>query len=248
MKKTLTFVAALLLCLCAVAQPKDTTRVLCIGNSFTYHCNAHEKLAEISLSEGHFLKLKAAYVGGYTFNRHLNDIATIKAIEVYVNPYEYVFLQNQSQVHALYGQNPRQHKLQKQDAIDLVARVRQYSPAAHIYMESTWAYSGSDCGGFSSVEEFDRLLVKGTAALAKATRCDVSPIGAAFATVRAERPDVNLLDKDNKHQGEYGAYLKACVNYLLIFGQKFSSEASCCQLDTDICAYLRDVAERTILK
>ena len=37
----------------------DTTRVLCIGNSFTYFYDSHLKLAEIALSQGHYIDMTA---------------------------------------------------------------------------------------------------------------------------------------------------------------------------------------------
>lgn len=249
MKKILISLFATLVSLtCLAVEASDTTRVLCIGNSFTFVGVAHEKLAEIALSQGHYLDLKAAYVGGYTFRRHLVDLKTIKAIEVFNNPYDCVFLQNQSQVNALYARDPKQHREALKDAVQLTGRVREYSPEARIWMESTWSYEAFDCGSFGTLEEFDRMLLKGTKAFAKAAHTLVSPIGSAFAVARSERPDINLYGDDLKHQSDYGSYLKACVNYLLIFGEKFHGEVSPCGLNPEACAYLRSVAERTILK
>ena len=243
MKKIVLAVALALSAFVSHAQV-DTIKVLCIGNSFTYYYDSHLKLAEIALSQGHYIDMTAAYVGGYTFYRHLHDLNTIKAIEQFTTPYDCVFLQNQSQVHALYAQNPKQHKLQKNDAIDLVERVRQYSPSSRIWIESTWSYPAGDCGGFGTEAEFNRLLVKGTEMLARAAHTAVSPIGEAFRISREERPDIDLFSKDRKHQSEYGTYIKSCVNYLMIYGGKFNENASNCGLDPDSCAFLRSVAER----
>lgn len=245
MKKELLLIVLAFSAITAKAQV-DTTRVLCIGNSFTYVYESHQKLAEIAQSQGHYIDMTAAYVGGYTFYRHLTDIKTIIAIEQFTNPYDCVFLQNQSQVNALYAQNPRQHKLQKQDAVELAARVRQYSPDARMWIESTWSYPAFNCGGFSTEVEFNRLLSKGSAMLAKAAHTSVSPIGMAFRISREERPDINLFSEDQKHQSALGSYLKSCVNYLLIFGGTFNENATNCGLDPDICAYLRNVAERVV--
>jgi len=248
MRKAFCFLAGLVLCVSLSGQAvKDTTRVLCIGNSFTYVAVAHEKLAEIALSEGHYLDMTAVYVGGYTFYRHLSYLPTQKAIEQFTTPWEYAFLQNQSQINALYGRNPKQHRLACKDAVDLVDRIRQYSPEASVFIECTWAYSGYECGGFASVEEYDKYLQKGTAMMAKAAKTEVSPIGQAFALVRSERPDINLYQDDDKHQWEYGSYLKACVNYLCIFGSRFDDAASCCGLNPSVCKYLQSVAERIVL-
>ena len=226
---------------------QEKTRILCVGNSFTFVGDAHKKLEAISKSEGHPVKLKSALVGGYTFYRHLQDPKMIKCIESYDYEYDYVFLQNQSQVNALYARNPKQHRLAMTDAKNLVSRVRQYSPHATIFMEQTWSYSGRNYGTFGSFEEFDNQLRKGTQLMAKATKTLVSPIGDAFIIVRSERPDIVLYKDDNKHQNEYGSYLKACVNYLLIFRQPFSQNTDCCELDAAKCKYLQEVAQRVVL-
>lgn len=219
----------------------DTTKVLCIGNSFTYYYDSYNMLQEIAWSQGHYLDVKAAYVGGYTFQRHLADLNTIKAIESFGKPYDVVFLQNQSQVNAFYGRNPKQYKSICDDAVELAARVRTYSPEADIYLESTWSYETSDFGGFGSFEEFDRYLILGTRKMTKACRCKLSPITLAFASVRVNHPEINLLYKDKKHQGPYGSYLKSCVNYLLLFGS-FDGPVSDCGLDPSQTAILRAVA------
>ncbi len=241
-----------LLCLAllpASAQMKDTLRVLCIGNSFTYVGEAHKKLVDLAASQGHHIRMNAQYVGGYTFARHLRRDETINAIEL-ANPgdsYDFVFLQNQSQLHARYGSDPARYKYVLADAVELSGRVRQYSPGAVIFLESTWSYPASDCGGFGSLEAFDRLSDSGTALLAKACDARVSYIGKAFARARAHFPELELLADDAKHQNDYGSYLKACVNYLLIYGERFDAHASPCGLDPDKCAQLRAVAEQTIL-
>lgn len=247
MKRILTLV--LLTCALLSASANDTIRVLCLGNSFTYFYDSHEKLVAIAASQNHTILMKATYVGGYTFNRHLHDLKSIQSIEdaLYVGPYDCVFLQEQSQAFARYGANPRQYKLEKQDTKELVARVREHSPKARIWLEQTWSYSGGNYGTFGSFEQFDKMLKKGTAALAKSTKTQVSPIGEAFIRVRAERPDINLYEPDCKHQSAAGTYLKSCINYLLIYRTPFVGEVDNGTLDPAIAAYLRQVAEQIIL-
>lgn len=223
----------------------DTTSVLCIGNSFTYFYDSYNMLKEIAWSQGHYLDVKAAYVGGYTFQRHLADLKTISAIESFNKPYEVVFLQNQSQVNAFYGRNPKQYKSICDDAVELAARVRTYSPDAVVYLESTWSYEPSDCGGFGTLEAFDKYLMLGTAKMAKASRCKLSPITLAFAAARAKHPEINLFYRDMKHQGPYGSYLKSCVNYLLMFGS-FDGPVSDCGLDPNQTAILRAIAAEVV--
>ena len=70
---------------------------------------------------------------------------------------------------------------------------------------------------------------------------------AAFEAALAARPDLKLLGPDDHHQSIEGAYLKACVNYLLIVGKPFSGEPDCCGVDPEVAAFLRSVAEKTVL-
>lgn len=260
MKKFITFVSIFASVLCMAADDisykaahfdipqKDTLNVLCIGNSFTFYYETQNMLMELAESQGHRINARAAYVGGYTFKRHLSDPNTLNAIENFSHAYDVVFLQNQSQMNAFLGRDTKQHKLTITDAAELSARVRQLSPKARIFFEATWSYPTSNFGSFGSYEEFDRCMTKGTQMIAKSCKADVSPIGEAFAIVRNERKDINLLFKDNKHQSIYGSYLKTCVNYLLIYHTAFDQNASNCTLEPEVAAYLRSVAQRVVLK
>lgn len=227
-------------------QYTDSLRVLCIGNSFTYVEDAHLKLRDLALSQKHYMDVNGQLQGGYTFQRHLRRDETLSAL--IGKPYDHVFLQDQSQTPALFADNPKRCRLVAVDGAELAERVRIYSPDAHIWMEQTWSYSHDNYGGFGSYERFDALLRKGAEGMARAMKADVSPIGEAFIVCRAEHPEINLYDKDAKHQSAYGSYLKACVNYLLIYHQPFTAEAANCKLDAKSCAVLRKIAERVVLK
>ena len=93
----------------------------------------------------------------------------------------------------------------------------------------------------------DRYIGKGAAVIARKADAWLSPIGVGFNTVRAERPDINLFDPDLKHQSAAGSYLKCCINYLVLTGKPFRGEVATCGLAPETAAYLRSVAERTVL-
>lgn len=244
-------ILALLLALCssvaATSQTeyKDTLRVLCIGNSFTYFDSAQNMLRDLALSQHHYMKVNAQLQGGYTFHRHLRRDETLSAM-VY-HQFDCVFLQDQSQTPALYGENPRRCRLMAEDAAELAERIRMYSPQARIWIEQTWSYTSLNCGGFGSLERFDSLLRKGTKMMAKKAKTEVSPIGEAFIICRAEHPEINLYYPDGKHQSAYGSYLKACVNYLVVYGKPFTGTPADCNLDPAYCAILCSIAERIVL-
>lgn len=245
MNRILLCIIALLLGNFLYAQSgQQEIRVLCIGNSFTYVEDTPKMLEEIAASQGLTIKITSHTVGGYTFKRHLNNDKTISAIDR--EGYMFVFLQDQSQAPARYAKRPKTGRVAVCDGIELVERVRFYSPEARIWLEQTWAYSKNNYGGFGSLEEFDRLLGKGTRKMARKAHVEVSPIGPAFAVVRAERPDIDLYNEDGHHQSRLGAYLKSCVNFLLITGKPFDGEVANCENDPQFAAYLRSIAERVV--
>lgn len=224
---------------------QDTLRVLCIGNSFTYVDSAHLKLRDLALSQGHYIDMNGQLQGGYTFHRHLRRDATLSAMVYY--RFDHVFLQDQSQTPAIYAQSPRRNHYIADDARELADRIRMYSPKATIWLEQTWAYDQGNYGGFGSWQQFDELLRRGTKQMAHRAHARVSPIGEAFRICRAEHPEIDLYDADRKHQNAYGSYLKACVNYLLLYGEPFHGEPANCQLNSEACAVLRSLAERVVL-
>lgn len=199
------------------ARPTDTLRVLCIGNSFTYVYQAPFMLKQLAWSRGHYIEMRAALRGGYNFGDHLGMQGTDEAIRE--GGYDYVFLQNQSQTNAWYGQDSVKNRQTLQDAEELVRRIRKYSPNAKIVIESTWSYPGGNCGGFGSLERYDELMEQGSRWIAEKVDGRVSYINRAFERARALYPGMAIYGGDAKHQSAYGSYLKACVNYSVLYGE-----------------------------
>ena len=228
------------------AAPKDTLKVLCIGNSFTYYCGTPAMLKEIAWSEGHFVDISASLKGGWTMGKHLSLETTDDMIAE--GGWDYMLLQDQSLVPAKVGRDPKGMARQIREMEAVAVKVRTLSPECRAVVENTWAYWKNDFGSFKSLDDFDKNGKKGAKILAKAVgNAEVSPIGQAFRIVRAERPDINLYHTDKHHQSVLGSYLKSCVNYLVLYGQPFGDSVSDCLLDPETAAYLRSVAERVVL-
>lgn len=225
--------------------PKDTVKVLCIGNSFTYVSQAAWMLKDIAWSKGHYLDLHAALKGGQTFGQHLHLCESAK--EIAEGGYAIAFFQNQSQTNAWYAQGGEKSGEILKDCLSLCERVRALSGDVKIFIEQTWSYPGTPKkypnGDFPTEQEFDSLLAEGSAKLSELSKSEVSPIGPAFNIARAERPEISMFAADGKHQSPYGAYLKACVNYIMIFGEA-PTDASDCFLDPEKAAYLRGAAAK----
>ena len=238
--------------------PKDTLNVLCIGNSFTYFSSAPSFLKEIAWNEGHLLRVKASLKGGQTFGQHMG--LPLSRYAMSVGKFDYAFLQDQSQAAANFAKDSVSFSYVNADFQRVVTNVVARSPKCHLALEDTWAYEALDFGGFGSMDEFDRLMADGTSRLVRnaelafpANTFEVSPIAQAFKMVRDGDSGIDLYTDDSKHQSIYGSYLKACVNYLMIFGSRFQSVPSPdsktsvdCGLPHDKAEYLRHVAEQVM--
>ena len=129
----------------------------------------------------------------------------------------------------------------------LADKIRAKSASCKVILEQTWTFSASSYGGFTDFATFENYNAKGARAMAKAAGTWISPIGEAFRIVREGSSGINLYHTDNKHQSVYGAYLKACVNYLVLYGEAFGSSPADCGIEASKAAYLRSVAEQVVL-
>ena len=225
------------------ATPCDTKKVLCLGNSFSYYSNPAWMLKEIAWREGHALNIKAHFKGSQTLTQHLSLGFSTDVIEQ--GGYDFAFLQDQSQNPANYGRDATASILT--GLTTLADKVRAASPSCKVILEETWTFSSASYGGFTDFPTFETYNDAGAKAMAKAAGTWVSPIGPAFRQVREGGSGINLYYSDSKHQSEYGAYLKACVNYLVLFGERFGADPADCGLNPDKAAYLRSVAEQIVL-
>ncbi len=221
---------------------KDSYNILALGNSFSFYKAPVWMLKEIARSQGHQMDLRMNVKGGQTFAQHMNLEFSRTAVEK--GGYDYAILQDQSQQHSKYYQSQSASILA--GTKDLMKYITENSPGCKVILENTWSYSTSDYSGFGSFEAFDNALSEGGKMLAEATGAILSPIWAGFAKGREAGYD--MYHTDLKHQGEYGAYVKACINYLVLYGTPFDANVSDCNLPPKVAANLRKFAEEIVLK
>lgn len=230
-------------CKIGTSAPKAARRVLALGNSFSYYNNPLWYLQEIAAREGNFVDLQGHVKGSQNLSQHA--ALSLSNEVVGLGGYDFAFLQDQSENPAIFALSGTASI--SDAAVALADKVRAASPSCQVILENTWSFNGKAGSYGGTLASFDGYLASGTKAMAQAASAWVSPIGQAFARCRELYPSVNLYHTDNKHQSAYGAYLKACVNYLVLFGERFSSAPADCGINPQIAADLRSIAEEIVL-
>ena len=248
------------------AKESTPVKLLQLGNSFTYYNGSAFKLKQICRAEGHATDVRINVMGSQEFEHHL-DVLPFSQRLVAEGGYDKAILQDGSYFHAEYGAGTTEGlqdveiKYSPEEILSLTKRmtaaVKNTSPGASIILENVWSYPYKSTGnfaGFGSYENFDAMMWKGTTEIAAADPNInwISPIGKAFALARSADYGYTdaynyLLYTDNFHPHRYGSYLKACVNYLILFGEPFGSNPADCDIPAAEAAKLREIAEKIVL-
>lgn len=225
-----------------VKEFRESHRVLFLGNSFTFYYGSPFMFKEIAASQGRFIDGVVSIKGGQKFAQHLVLERSLEAIER--GGYDYAILQDTSPNAALYGDTHDQEVYKAARKINEL--TLKHSPNCKILYEHTWACPYKNYRGYGSYDRLNMLLYVGIYQLAKELDevWGVSPIGAGFHRGRAE--NLQLLHRDNRHQCREGSYMKACINYLYIFGEPFDENVSNCGINPEIAAKIRRIAAETV--
>ena len=243
-----TFMTCYMFCNQGLPAIKDTHKIMALGNSFTYYYATLFMLKEIARREGHQLKIRANLKGSMTIYQHLYELELSKGV-VDEGGYDFAFMQGSSynSSAAFWAAGCPEDFPRLADIRNLSSNIRKASPSAKIVFENTWTYTKENYKGYGSYQTFFEHLYNGSIAIRDMSpEIDwISPIGVAFK--KATEEGFDLLYTDGHHQNRNGAYLKACVNYLMMFGEKFGNDPAVCSLDAATAKRLREIAEETVL-
>lgn len=197
----------------AKPQQSDATRVLFIGNSYTYFNNLPEIFAKLA-EAGHHGRVETRMVapGGWRLKDHWEQGSARQLLDA--EKWDFVVLQDQSTL----GMN---YWVEGKDHVNSDAVFRPYAEkwAAAVHAKGsvpvfflTWAEKDTP--------EDQPALNYAYGRAAQETRSLLAPVGIAWDTARRDEPHIGLFYEGHaSHPSPAGSYLAACVLYAAIFRQ-----------------------------
>lgn len=195
------------------AEGPRATRVLFIGNSYTYYNNLPRVLEALAASASPPVRLetRAVTLGGARLQTHWEGGAALEALRE--GGWDYVVLQEQSTLGGLLVDgrpevnDPERFFFPYARRFHAEARQR----GAKTVLSLTWSRR--------QVPEAQARLDHAFLSLGREVGAAVAPMGPAWLTVREQHPDVSLYREDGSHPTPAGTYLAACTLYATLFGR-----------------------------
>ncbi len=234
---------SVLLCsaLSGVAQSDQKTRVLFIGNSYTYANDLPAKFAKLAKSGKHAVQVGVIAQGGWTLADHVKAMDTTEILNS--NKWTYVVLQEQSQIPSV--EQSRMHSMYPA-ARALVKQVRAIGAQPLFFL--TWAHQhGAPENGMPDYNSMQDQIKAGYDGLSQELNVPVVEVGSAWQVVVNEHPEISLWEDDGSHPSRQGTYLAACVFYAAIFHESPMGLTYQASLRPDVASTLQTAASQTVL-
>ena len=221
-------------------DPTGCTRVLFLGNSYTYVNDLPGTFARLAASGGHTVATDSVAFGGAT----LADVLASgdRRQRMASTHWSFIVLQEQSQI-------PSSPQLRDQDmypaARSLVGQA-QAAGALPVLFE-TWAHrDGWPEAGIATYTQMQTQIDAAYEGLARELRVADAPVGRAWAVVHSADPGLTLWVDDGSHPTPAGTYLAACVFYATIFHADPTGLSFTDGLSDGDARYLQTIAEQAV--
>ena len=225
----------------AHAGASTCTRVLFIGNSYTFVNDLPGTFAGLAATGGHQVETGMLAFGGATLGARAADPATTQTVGS--ARWSVVVLQEQSEIPSVQ----RARDTEMYPAVrQLVRVIRDAGARPMLYL--TWAHrNGWPANGLNGYRVMQSAIEDGYLAIAAEQHTAVAPVGAAWAALLAADPDPGLWQPDGSHPTAAGTYLAACVFYAAVFRASPLGLDYHADLSPDQAARLQSVAADVVL-
>jgi len=229
---------------CGAAGPTcgtgSCTRVLFLGNSYTYVNDLPSTFAQLAASAGRPVEVAMVANGGETLAQHASSADSLGKITS--QHWTYVVLQEQSETPATTSGRAVMYPAVR----TLAAAVESDGAVPMLFM--TWAHSdGMPETGLADYADMQGQVDAGYYAIAQELKVPVAPVGYTWSQVRRDHPEIELWGDDGTHPDGAGTYLAACVFYASIFRQSPDGLAFHGGVPDDQARILQDEAARNVL-
>ena len=194
------------------------TKILFIGNSYTFCNDLPSMIKEISITAGKKISVDSYSIAGATFRNHCagNSMQRIKS-----GGYDIVVLQEQSQLPSFPD---AQFEVEVFPwAKMLVDTIYEYNDCVLPMFYMTWGRKNGDASNgayfpvLSTYEGMDSMLYERYMLMKDSFNTAVSPVGRVWRYIRANYPSIELYQNDESHPSLSGSYAAALTFYSVIF-------------------------------
>ena len=227
----------ILLAVCALvssSQAQDTTRVLFLGNSYTYYNDLPQLLTDLAADMGHVVETAANTPGGYTLQGHASNDTSLDLIAE--GGWDFVVLQEQSQIPSFPDFQVEADFFPAAEY--LVNFIRDNNDCAIPLFYMTWGREEGDaqnCDNWPPVctyEGMQELLTNNYLEACDLNTSWCAPVGVVWEDVFLGT-SIEVFDEDGSHPSLAGSYLAASTLFVAMFGENPSTSVFDAGLDFD---------------
>jgi len=210
------------LCFACCARAQDTTKILFIGNSFTFFNNMPQMVQSLADSAHLPVLIGMHTPGGVSVGdiaqgsmAHMNNPALFSLIRS--RKWDFAVLQDNQGRFIRDSAVFSPASLVVQGHLNIMDSVKANNSCAKMILFGGWAFkNGSPPYGNTGIELIKRILVN-YRVLNDTMKEVIAPIGEAWTRAINYLPAVNLWDADDAHPSYAGSYLTASVIFSTIF-------------------------------
>ena len=223
------------------AAQKSSLNVLFIGNSYIFANDLPQMFSQFAKAAGYDVGAESSANPGWKLEQHARSETTLSMIAQ--KHWDYVVLQEQSVLPVF--------AVDRQQSMYPAARVlneKAKRSGAKTILLITWGRrDGLKEAGIPNFEEMQAKISEGSMEIVDKLDIIAAPVGAAWQSVRKEKPFFPLWQSDGSHPSKSGTYLAACVLFSVIFRETPEGVAYTSGLTESTSSFLQKAAGAAVL-
>jgi len=227
---------------------QEVTRILFIGNSYTYVNDLPAILYSMAASTGDSLYYESNLPGGSSLQGHASNPTSLAKIKK--GNWDFVVLQDQSQKPSFPESQVEKDVYPYAKLLDSIINAHNSCAETIFYM--TWGRKNGDASNCNfypplcTYEGMDSLLNLRYQTMAADNHALVSPVGRVWNYLRKNHPSLELYDADESHPSRIGSYAAACAFYVSIYNKNPENITYHFNLDPAITAIIKSAAKTVV--